>query len=428
MKKILSLFALAVMFAVGCDDKPVDTPLIAEGTAGSLTWKLDTEGLLSIEGVGTIPDYTLSDASRAATSTAPWSVHKNSIKQITIGTGVTGIGDYAFYGLPALKSVSVSSSVTYGEDPFGDCPGLNVDPSVIAKGSQGGMKWSLDKNGTLTVSGSEMVSIPNSNRFPWADHSPAIRSVVIKKGILTIPSYAFMYCTTVRSVTLPDGVVSIERSAFQECTALTGIDFPESLRSIGEWSFRDCDALKSVTIADNVKMKTNAFGWCDNLNSLTIAASSTWWAETIQISENEWRTYHHSPFGECPSLSEITITGDGTGGLGDFSFIGSEMIRNNGITTVTVGEGVTSIGNHAFGDQPNLTNVTIGPDVTSIHLAAFVGCDNLRSVVIMATTPPEVLNSSDTFYDDTLYVPAGCVEAYKESFWSRLFLDIVEQR
>ena len=52
------------------------------------------------------------------------------------------------------------------------------------------------------------------------------------------------------------------------------------------------------------------------------------------------------------------------------------------LTSVTIGNSVTSIGDGAFGNCYSLTSVTIGNSVTSIGDGAFSGCDSLTSVTI----------------------------------------------
>ncbi len=53
----------------------------------------------------------------------------------------------------------------------------------------------------------------------------------------------------------------------------------------------------------------------------------------------------------------------------------------------------------------------------------------MRSVTILATTPPALgMDNFVASYADTLYVPKGCLAAYKSnSAWSSAFTAIVEQ-
>ena len=68
------------------------------------------------------------------------------------------------------------------------------------------------------------------------------------------------------------------------------------------------------------------------------------------------------------------------------------------LTSVTIPEGVTSIGNSTFSDCSSLTNVTIPESVTSIGNSAFSGCSSLTGIVV----PKGVTQiESGTFYNCT---------------------------
>ena len=72
------------------------------------------------------------------------------------------------------------------------------------------------------------------------------------------------------------------------------------------------------------------------------------------------------------SLKEVTITG---GNIPYGAFYGC-----SGLTSITIGNGVTSIGSYAFEDCSGLTSIMIPDSVTSIGYAAFRGCSKLTSV------------------------------------------------
>lgn len=83
------------------------------------------------------------------------------------------------------------------------------------------------------------------------------------------------------------------------------------------------------------------------------------------------------------SLDEATgtLTISGTGDMEDYSS-SSPFYNNSNIKSVVIENGVTSIGNYAFGNCSSLTSVTIPDSVTSIDDSAFSGCSNLDSVYI----------------------------------------------
>ena len=103
--------------------KALPAEVVASGTCGdSLTWTLDTDGLLTIEGTGSMYDY----------ENSPWK--DMTVTTAVIGEGITTIGQSAFYGCPGLTSVTIPNSVaTIGGKAFYDCSGLTsvVIPSSV---------------------------------------------------------------------------------------------------------------------------------------------------------------------------------------------------------------------------------------------------------------------------------------------------------
>ncbi len=92
----------------------------------------------------------------------------------------------------------------------------------------------------------------------------------------------------------------------------------------------------------------------------------------------------------------------------------------NEITEVVVGDDITEIAtltnNGVFYQCTGLTSATIGSGITKIGDSAFAMCGNLTSVTINAITPP--LLDGNTFTINAnypFYVPSGSVDEYKSS-------------
>ena len=227
------------------------------------------------------------------------------------------------------------------------CFVLTLLPAAFADSSTSGacgdnLTWTLDGDGTLTISGTGKMwdyDCLNDYDAPWADFLASIEKVIISKGVTSIGNEAFNWCERLTNVTIPDSITSIGRSAFSGCSSLTSVTIPDSVTSIGSWAFSDCSSLTSVTIG----------------NSVTSIGS---WA-----------------FSDCSSLTSVTI-GNGVTSIGDYAF---EYCSS--LTSVTIPDSVTSIGEWAFSGCSSLTSVTIGNGVTSIN-DSFPGCVSLKSFTV----------------------------------------------
>ena len=115
----------------------------------------------------------------------------------------------------------------------------------------------------------------------------------------------------------------------------------------------------------------------------------------------------------CSSLTSITIPNSVTS-IGNTAFY-----YCHSLTSVTIGNSVTSIGSGAFGYCASLTSITIPNSVTSIGKQAFSSCDSLRIVICEAVEVPELgsyVFSNTPITEATLYVPEQSLDDYKAAY------------
>ncbi|MBP9989536.1 MAG: leucine-rich repeat protein [Ruminococcus sp.] len=115
----------------------------------------------------------------------------------------------------------------------------------------------------------------------------------------------------------------------------------------------------------------------EELKSIS-TASTTSLASTGQCGDNVYWTFDKS-------TGLLTISG--TGKMTDYSscfglYYWDTPFSGNDVKSVIISEGVTSIGNYAFGNCPKLTNVTMADSVKSIGSYSFTGCKSLYDLTI----------------------------------------------
>ena len=134
-----------------------------EGTCGDdLTWKLDTDGTLTISGNGEMHNY--SEWTQRQTS-SPW--YMKDEKQIVIEDGVASIGMYAFEMCSKVSNVTISTSVT------------KINSHAF---------WSCEKLTDITIPAS--VTEIGTCAFAGCEH---LKTVTILSGVKKIGGSAF-YC------------------------------------------------------------------------------------------------------------------------------------------------------------------------------------------------------------------------------------------
>ncbi|MBQ9557422.1 MAG: leucine-rich repeat protein [Clostridia bacterium] len=342
----------------------------------------------------------------------------NRIINLVIPDSVTCIGDYAFFECTNLSSITIPDSVTsIGEYAFyyydyGGYKPLNValkvyensfaqqyaidigiTAEIISKPVSGtcgdSLIWALDNSGNLTVSGTGDMwdySIMNQNGIlvstaPWG---LGIVTAVVDPGVTSVGKYAFYGCEGLISVTIGSGVTSIGNSAFSGCSALTGVSIPDGVTSIGNYAFYGCTNLIRASIPDGVtSIGNDAFAYYQDGDykplDVMLVASQNSYAHQYAV-DNGIAVRLIS--GTCGDDLVWTLDDEdnliiaGTGDMWGSGSWGKE------VKSVTICDGVTSIGYAAFRGCTDLTSVTIPSSVTSISRYAFDGCTALTRVDI----------------------------------------------
>ena len=445
-KRILSIFLVALMLLtaaplagfVGLEIAPKAKALDANGQCGnnvSQNFNSST-GALTISGTGAMWDWD---------SFSPF-CRSSEIKSVTINSGVTSIGNYAFKSCTSLTSVKISDSVTrirqdafngctsltsvtipdsmksIGDRAFEDCSSLTnvtIPESVTSIGtsvfygctllqtiavSEDNSYFSSDSYGVLyNKYKSTLIQYPVGNeRIAYTIPDSVTRisddaflrcisltSVTISDSVTSIGILAFAYCTSLTSVTIPESVTSIGYYAFTNCTSLSSVAIGNGLTSIGYGAFEKCTSLTSMTIPDSVtSIGGSAFSGCTSLTSVTIGDGLT--------SIDEGRTgfvVDDVAFRVCTSLQTIAVSEDNSYFSSDsygvlYNKDKSTLIQypvGNERITYTIPDSVTRIRECAFSRCTSLTSVTIGNSVTSINRDTFEGCTSLASVTIPAS-------------------------------------------
>ena len=205
--------------------------IVDSGTSNDMSWNLNGNGVLTISGTGNMPDYS--------STSQPWYKYRESIKQVKIGDGITGIGNYAFSGCTNLTSVTIPEGVkklgsqiisnTYIEK-------IKIPSTVTDCNNEiysGEYLGALAGDGVLT----EVEFAEGMTRIPPYICSSAntVERIIIPSTVTSIGSRAFNGCGGLKGVSLPDGLTKIENSAFSNCNSLTSITVPKSSKRQIKW-------------------------------------------------------------------------------------------------------------------------------------------------------------------------------------------------
>lgn len=257
--------------------------IVAEGQCGDhLTWTLTQEGILTISGTGDMWDYTAKNTLVDVPA---------SVTEVVIETGVTGIGELAFFKCVNLRSVFLGPDVQIiRSNAFSGCSALTgmLFPKNVAYigntafNSCTALETVEIRNGNITLgsrvftncSALTTVSIPagkivmeGQNPFQG---TPFLKSSLDEQGFHILGEYLLHYGGTDPEPIIPASVRFISSDAFVNNATIRRITIPEGVEKIGDMAFSYCINLQEVVVADGVKYIGNmTFGQALALEKIT---------------------------------------------------------------------------------------------------------------------------------------------------------------
>ena len=333
-----------------------------------------------------------------------------NLASLTIGNSVTSLGDNAFSGCSGLTSVHISNlsawcSISFknsGSNPLNYAHNLYLNGEliknlVISNDITEIMNYAFKGCSCLTSinTGNSVISIGN-NSFSDCDN---ITSLTIGNSVISLGDYAFSNCSSLTSVTIPSSVTSIGESAFQNCSSLTSVIIPSSVTNIGGNAFYNIDTVVYCGPATGAPWGARNGG--STINKIVIDGlyyDINYCDQTAKV--------------RCKSEEHVYESCSGCKPGGPSTPWDSYRLLyinyNNGwnITKVNIPDSielakVTTIGEFAFyrpfSGNTNLESVSIPQGVKSIGGGAFALCTGLTSVSCYAIAPPSMGTASWTF-------------------------------
>ncbi len=204
-------------------------------------------------------------------------------------------------------------------------------------------------------------------------------------SVTAIGEKAFYGCDTLQSLDLSKATKSLSfeigKQAFAYCVSLETVTLPESVyvdyNIIGEYAFSYCEKLSDITVGEKfATVEQGAFAYCTSLSSIALSPKQ----KVIEAG-----TFYH-----CDNLTNVTFSDE-------IRSINQSAFANTGISNLDLSRytKLRSIGSSAF-EKTKLSTVTLPDSVTYIGNRAFFNCYDLVSVEIpfIGNTLGETPNAS----------------------------------
>ena len=257
------------------------------------------------------------------------------------------------------------------------------------------LKWELDTNGTITISGtgemSEYAFQTSQHQFTAEENEQYMQELENHK----FPWFEKNSPELITNIIIEDGVESISDMAFYG-TSIKSISLPNSVKKIGKSSIANCAELEKITLSDNIsEIPTGAFNSDYKLTSIELPTKLT--------------SIGASAFLNCESLESIDIP-DTVTEIGDRAF------ANSGLRMLVIPSGVTAVNYDLCNENHNLNEVVFSPNTKSVEMTAFSGCSNLKNIDLPDGLEKIGKMAFLSSVNARIYIPQSVTDIEKKAF------------
>lgn len=377
VKKLLSVLS-AISIAVCClpfAAAAATTEIADSGECGEIKWSVEYDSysgniltISSINETAVIPDFE-----RYGDNVSPWDKYSTNISIVKIESGITRIGNYAFYWFSKIlyinndtgNYIKIPDTVTsIGDYAFRSCRKL----FIVDLG-----------NNIKTIGEGAFYDCSNLYSVCLPDNLYAIDGT--SEG--EIPDYLFSGCSELSKVSMQQNKTAnfdlscniniIGKYAFSGCEKLCAtngswLNVPNTVVTIDDYAFENCSSIEKI----NVTLGTNyispgAFNGCTSLKTFIIINGSDSKCFYMPTNSELYNKAKTTLVRIMPAYSKAEYTVlDTVKEIGDYAFNSSVNLEK-----ITIPDGVKSIGNFAFSDCEKLSEVYLPKSIEKIDSLAF---------------------------------------------------------
>lgn len=305
---------------------------------------------------------------------------------------VTGIGKCAFQRCSQLTTVTIPKTIkNIGAKAFanGNIISINISDLCV---------WcSMAHEYLYHTTGGQYIYEPIGNYRLFLNGSE-INTLEIPSNVTYLSTNSFAGCKNISKVIMHDNLSTIGDYAFYKCDALSKIEFGNNVTSIGEYCFYNCGLLENIELPKSLReLKIGAL-LSLNLKEITIPGNVTKIGSgcfldcqkltTVKFEDSDldialgYGQYNGQPlFIGCPlqkiylgrNFKEKTMSSS-------IGYSVSPFSNQTGLTTVTIGDNVKSIGPNLFEDCSSLSEIKLPQSLEKIETGAFKGCSSLSEI------------------------------------------------
>jgi len=180
-----------------------------------------------------------------------------------------------------------------------------------------GVKLLLTKDGQMSLTGSGTLDSPikyiNTGALNMNEHLERVTSVTVGEGITAIEDGVFWDLPNLETVELPSSLTKLG-NAFTYCPALASLNIPANVSEISSGGFYGCEKLKSITVdpANKYFSAQNGVLYDKAMKKLVACPAAKPWGYTVpgSVSEIEAHAFENSSLSTLSVPQSLTSVGE----------------------------------------------------------------------------------------------------------------------
>lgn len=288
----------------------------------------------------------------------------NKVTTVQIGDDITEIGDYAFSGCTSLEKVVFAGTMAkwkevqigIGNEALGYVNIVCSDGTITGHFPELSDSDYVLNDGVLTIYTQNAVNdYVSANQTPWYNLRSSITKIIVKDRVHKIGSYSFWGFSSVKEIVFEGVPSSLADSAFENCFNLQSISYNGT---INNW--------KKIDIQND----------SDSPYTSQIFVATIYCTDDTILSQGYCGFEENNLRWILTESKKLIIWGSGK--MAEYQTNYSPWWSKN-YKTVTIDEGVTSIGRNAFYDT-EIESITLPNSIESIEREAFSYAKNLSQL------------------------------------------------
>lgn len=268
------------------------------------------------------------------------------------------------------------------------------------------INWAIDSGYNLTITGTgAMPDYAAETDRPWNAYKALAKTISIGEGITAVGKQSFSHFTSLESISLSDTVTTLVNDCFAYCGTIPYLRMSKNVTVIKQgtvWS----TTFTTISCYYDWKLFQMNLTELGNYNS---AYGNATWVDAVETAKVEPAsgTVNDTINWAIDASGNLTITG--TGDMPDYAATKDRPwdAYKALATTVTVGEGITSVGKLAFNSFTGLESVTLSDTVTTLGYDSFAHCETIPyfkmsknvTVIKQGTVYQTTITTISCYYD-----------------------------